>query len=198
MQEIWKQYHGYLVSNYGRVKNKHGRELSPITQKDKIRNYLYVTLHINKKRCKRTIAPLVAELFLIKNKNCGKKIRCTHIDGDYRNCRADNLKICDIQIFDREEWQIQMYNKNIVACCKHIFKKNGYFELEKIGFDVDNCLCECYLDIWIYLPKIKSKNGSYFYSFCEHQCRYVFCRLYKKYSEKLKREISYDLVKEKK
>lgn len=92
-------------------------------------------MHINKKRCKRTIAPLVAELFLIKNKNCGKKIRCTHIDGDYRNCRADNLKICDIQIFDREEWQIQMYNKNIVACCKHIFKKGRKIMVQISMFD---------------------------------------------------------------
>lgn len=187
MKEEWKKYHNYYVSNFGRIKNSKDKILSSQTQRNKGYYCLYYTLFINKKRCHCCIAPIVAELFLGQNKNSGRRYKCIHIDGDFKNCRADNLKISKIHTQEREEWQIKTYKENVIACCKHIFQKNQYFDAEKIGFDVDNCLSQCYLDIWITLPKLKHKN--YFYTFCKYQCHYTFCRLYKKYQTRLKKEI---------
>lgn len=190
MEEQWKEFHTYQVSNYGRVINRHGHEMSPTKGQRYGHPCLYLCLSWDGKRHMCKISALVAKLFLVKRANCGKRIYCRHIDGDYRNNRADNLKIAEWQKHGVSAVQRKIYEEhvyNIVqACCAEL----GLFTMRKRGFDADNVLGECYLQIWIGMPSFEGETAKQFYGFCRKRCKWVIAREYKKFRERQRHEIS--------
>lgn len=89
MTEIWEEYEGYQVSNYGRILGKRlGRPLKTFYNKGMEIVRLYIGE--DKKGTLRSVAHLVAELF-VPLPEAGCKL-VEHIDGDHRNNRADNLR----------------------------------------------------------------------------------------------------------
>lgn len=110
MSEIWKdikEYEGhYQVSNKGRVKSldryitrsdgavelKKGKILS--IQFNSKSGRPEVSLKKNRKRKCVKVYRLVADHF-VDNDNPTKKLCVNHLDGDVKNCRADNLEWVD-------------------------------------------------------------------------------------------------------
>lgn len=77
----------YIISNYGRVKNKKlDRELKGTLDKD---GYCKVGLRIKNKRIYRFVHRLVAIEFI---PNIGNKPQVNHIDGNKSNNNVDNLE----------------------------------------------------------------------------------------------------------
>ena len=107
MEEIWKEIKGFdgrfSISNFGRVRQNKGQYITlqkhvinyeekilvPITWQSR---YLRIDLHLNRKKRMRLntyIHKLVAEYFIGERPE-GYEI--DHIDGNYLNNRADNLR----------------------------------------------------------------------------------------------------------
>lgn len=91
LEETWKQvvgFEGYEVSNQGRVRrSRTGRILRG--QQCGNRPYLKLHLGTQEQRGQRTIHSLVAEAFLGPRPE-GANV--DHINGDYRDNRAENLR----------------------------------------------------------------------------------------------------------
>lgn len=89
-EEKWLPYKdtGYLVSNTGKVKNKHGRLMKPIQQNN---GYYKVMLHINGKNKYQYRYRMVAETFIENSDNLPM---VNHIDETHDNDRVDNLQWC--------------------------------------------------------------------------------------------------------
>ena len=97
-EEIWKDIEGYegsyQISNLGRVKNiKKNRKKDIVTasvgiQKDK-NKYLVVSLILGNKYTSKQVKSMVFDAFSVNKRNSINPIY--HIDGDYKNCRFDNL-----------------------------------------------------------------------------------------------------------
>jgi hypothetical protein len=122
--EIWKKiegYENYSVSTYGRVRNKRGKELSPIN----INGYNYVSLVNGNIYKKCRIHRLVAQAF-IPNPNNYPVVN--HKDEDKSNNHIDNLEWCTIE-----------YNTNYGSCPSKIASKHkksvivDNMEFESIG-----------------------------------------------------------------
>lgn len=68
MEEEWKEYHGYFVSNRGNIMHKRGKLIKPYlcTTKKGEKRYesLRVTLYIDKRRTCASVASLVNKLFV--------------------------------------------------------------------------------------------------------------------------------------
>lgn len=190
MEEQWKEFHTYRVSNYGRVINRYGRELHPIRNTTRGYQTLYYSLRWGGERHTCRVSALVAKLFLCQNPNCGTRIYATPIDGDYRNNRADNLKIAEWQKHGVSEAQRKVYEEcvygTVRACCAEL----GLFQMRRNGFDIDNVLGECYLQIWIKMPSFWGETSKGFYAFCRCRCKSVIASEYKKFRERLGNEIS--------
>ena len=89
MEEIWKDYKGYKISNLGRLENSRGI-VNGSPNKD---GYLKVTINYKT----RTIHQLVAECFL-NHIPCGHKIVVDHIDNNKLNNRVDNLQLISARL----------------------------------------------------------------------------------------------------
>lgn len=89
-EELWLPYKdtGYLVSNTGKVKNKHGRLMKPIQQNN---GYYKVMLYIKGKNKFLWLYRLVAETFIDNPNNLPM---VNHIDETHDNDRVDNLQWC--------------------------------------------------------------------------------------------------------
>lgn len=88
---MWKPiegYEGYEISNSGNVRNKHGRQLKPIINKN---GYAYVNLYREGSMKHIFIHRLVAIAFL---PNDSKRQFVNHIDGIKTNNTAGNLEWC--------------------------------------------------------------------------------------------------------
>ena len=172
--EEWKDYHGYKVSNKGRVVNRFGREIFGEMRKSKGYEYHSIVLRINKKRTRKNINVLVCELF---NSDYKKGARVYQIDGDKKNCAIDNLKISRAYTAKPNAQQVEKYTNSVMNCVKHYFKNRGWIEAQKYGIDIDNALGNAYVLIWKYLPSYKEDKS--FYSFCAKYCRFAFLYQYK-------------------
>ena len=95
MKEIWKDVVGYeglyQVSNLGRVKSlRIKRHVDGImTTKTRKNGYVFIFLHINKKRVWKSVHRLVAIAFIPNPEN---KSEIDHIDGNPSNNIVTNLR----------------------------------------------------------------------------------------------------------
>lgn len=91
--ENWKRikdFPNYEISNYGRIKNKNNRLLSPFFKQ---KGYLQVKLFNNKVRKGMSVHRLVAQAF-IPNPN---GLNCiNHINGIKTDNRVENLEWCSV------------------------------------------------------------------------------------------------------
>ncbi len=90
MNEVWKEikdYPGYEISNLWRV-----RKLTILSLTPTKRWYLRVGLYSEWEQKKKRVHRLVAEAFLLNDKDC-KEVN--HIDEDKGNNRIENLEWCD-------------------------------------------------------------------------------------------------------
>ena len=85
--EVWKDYHNYYVSNYGRIKNDKGYFLNFREQK----GYMIVFLTIDNKPTNCRVHRLVAKVFL---SNPDNKPVVNHKDGNKSNNNLNNLEWC--------------------------------------------------------------------------------------------------------
>ena len=184
MEEDRRYYYGYVVSNLGRVFNKHGKEVKGYVKHDKQYSYRVVVLRINKERKIIDLSSLVCRLFNPDYRN-GAKVY--HIDGNINNCAIYNLKISKAYTLHASRDAVATYEREVLSCVKHFFHKNGYCEAKHKGIDVDNAIGNAYMLIWKYLPCYKV--GTSFYVFCSRYCMRAFLYEVKKEKnyQKLKR-----------
>ena len=86
------------------------------------------------------------------------------------------------ELYDNEATQggaVYLHEKNIISCVKDYFHKQGYFECEKQGMDIDNTLAETYLLCYKHLSQFVI--GTSFYSFCRKRAKWTFNNHYRKF-----------------
>lgn len=89
--ELWlplEEHPGYSVSNLGKVRNDERDRLLVIARLPS--NHASVSLMVNRKQTRRSVARLVCDTFIgpPSNPNFTTPI---HFDGDLFNCEADNM-----------------------------------------------------------------------------------------------------------
>lgn len=174
--ECWKDYHGYKVSNYGRIVNRHGREVKGYISNYRGYKFHCLSLRYEGKRHMHRKSILVYQLF---GQYYQDGLRVYHIDGNIENCHIDNLRIARAYTQKLTTSHIEIYEKNIEGCVKDYFSKYKYWELSQLGFDVDNLLGEVYLQAYKYLPSFTPGNN--FYQFCVKVIKWTFLKEYRKF-----------------
>lgn len=89
--EVWadlQSYPGYSVSNIGRIRNDKRDKVLSIVRTES--GHGFVGLTYNGSQVKRAVSKLVAEAF-VPNSRPRQFTTPIHLDGDVRNCYADNL-----------------------------------------------------------------------------------------------------------
>ena len=90
MNEIWKDFHNYQVSNHGQVRNSKTGRLLKLQLNEK--GYLRVALRIDGKTKWYRVSRLVANLFIPNPDNLPE---VNHKDENKLNNYAENLEWCD-------------------------------------------------------------------------------------------------------
>jgi len=88
IKEEWREYNWYQVSNYGKVINKKGKQLSTKPSKD---GYVHTAIKDYNGKWIRGLHRVVATVFLPNPDNLPE---VNHIDGKKENNRVDNLEWC--------------------------------------------------------------------------------------------------------
>ncbi|MBD3878207.1 MAG: HNH endonuclease [Quinella sp. 1Q5] len=89
--ELWKDFSGYQVSNFGRVKSFHKGKVKILKPQLNQHGYLYVQLRTEKKIKPFRIHRLAAQCFI---PNPEEKAQVNHIDGNKFNNHVSNLEWC--------------------------------------------------------------------------------------------------------
>lgn len=177
--EEWKEYYEYLVSNTGKVVNKHGREVKGYIQKTSGYKYRKVTLRINGKRTSMSVAHLVSICFLGGG-------NAQHADGNVDNNSCENLKTRYRGELSQEK--IDRYIRSAIPCVKHRVKVCKWNEIK--GLDVDNIIGNALLSIWKNLSSYGINNS--FYYFCKKYTHWAFLKEYAIYCRRTIWEVNYD------
>lgn len=178
-EEYYCFYHGYLVSNKGRILNKRFDEIKGYLHRSNGYAYRNIVLRENGKRISKQLNQIVAECFCPFWKN-DIKFYIYHKDGNKNNCAYDNLFICKAYTEKPSAEQLKIYEESIFKCVQHIFGKQGYMfaEYDK-GIDIDNVMSNVYMQVFKYLPGYKV--GTSFYKFVKKYADWEFKRAYKQY-----------------
>lgn len=187
--EEWKEFHGYKVSNYGRIVNRKGVEVKGYVSNERGYQFHCLLLRYDGKRHLHRKSILVYSLF----KDYPNGARVYHIDGDITNCHIDNLRIARAYTEKLTAKHIEIYKNNIEGCVKDLFTRKKWWCLERTGFDVDNLLAECYYRIYRWLPSYTVGNS--FYLFCAKVSQWVFLELYKKFKQESKHLVRHSELK---
>ena len=89
--EVWaplESYPGYSASNLGRIRNDKREHVLAIVRTQS--EHTYVSLTRNGRQVTRAVSKLVAEAF-VPNPRPNVFTTPIHLDGDLRNCYAENL-----------------------------------------------------------------------------------------------------------
>lgn len=179
-REIWAYfdapYDKYMISNYGKIKTKTGRYLKP-EKANKTTTVLSARLSViinGVKQVKRISIAKYVYLFFSVNPPKYENFKCIPIDGDESNLYIGNL-YCVLDDKDEvQQWQIELYNKDIYKNLYSLAKRKGLYRLQ--GFDIENLIAESALLIYKYLPTLKHEK--FFYSFCAKYMQMVFLSQY--------------------
>ena len=186
MEETWKNlappFAEYKISNFGRLKNAKNKDCKIALKKDRQYQYPYVNINIRRKsgnaRLFRPLAQVVYEAF---GENYTKRATVYHKDNNLFNCRLDNLYISRCYMVNPSQEQINIYEKQIKSCVLHLFRVKNWIYANHYGFDIDNCMGDCYLLIYQHLSQFKV--GTSFYSFVAKYATMVFKTHYKKFKK---------------
>ena len=189
MEEIWKNlaapFNGYKVSNFGRLKNPKNRDCKIALKRDRKYRYPYIHINLRRKsgniRLFRSLAQVVYEMF---GENYQNGVTVFHKDNDVFNCRIDNLYIPRCYVVKPTQEQINIYERQIKPCVLHLFKVKGWTNLSRFGFDVNDCIGDCYLLCYRYLSQFAV--GTSFYAFVAKYAIYVFKTHYSKFKKEQK------------
>ena len=114
MEEMWKDFYNYQVSNYGQVRNSKTGRLLKLQLNEK--GYLRVALRIDGKTKWYRVSRLVASLFIPNPDNLPE---VNHKDENKLNNRADNLEWCN-RIYNVH------YGTGLERMMNKIMEKQGY------------------------------------------------------------------------
>ena len=114
MEEMWKDFYNYQVSNYGQVRNSKTGRLLKLQLNEK--GYLRVALRIDGKTKWYRVSRLVASLFIPNPDNLPE---VNHKDENKLNNRADNLEWCN-RIYNVH------YGTGLERIMNKIMEKQGY------------------------------------------------------------------------
>ena len=186
MEEIWRTlaapFDGYKISNFGRLKNPKNKDCKIALKKDREYQYPYVHINLRRKsgnaRLWRSLAQIVYEAF---GENYTNGVTVFHKDNNVFNCRIDNLYIPRCYTVKPTQGQIDAYEKQIKPCVLHLFKVKEWTNASRSGFDVDNCIGDCYLLCYQHLSQFKV--GTSFYHFVAKYSTWVFLSHYRKFKK---------------
>lgn len=182
MEEQWKSFEppfdDYLISNFGRIKNKKGKEIKAYKQCDRGYEYAKVAINIRRKGLSaRKNTSLAVEVYKAFGEKYVNGAMIYHKDGDIWNCRIDNLFISKGYVEPPTREQVEKYENEVLHCIKHIIKTEKYNDYADL-IDVDNIIGESYLQIWKHLSQYKIETS--FYAFCKRYVKWAFLVEWKK------------------
>lgn len=144
--EIWlplQEHPGYSVSNLGRVRNDDRDRLLVIAKLPS--NHASVSLMVNKKQTRRSVARLVCDTFIGPPSNPSFTTPI-HLDGDLFNCQADNM-----------EWRPRWFANDHTKQFKMAFPEYPDPVREiKTGEILDNCWAAVFRYGLLYMDLLKS------------------------------------------
>ncbi len=146
-------YNSYLVSNYGRVKNKRTKK---ILKQDKNKDgYYRIDLYCNKIKKHKKVHKLVAEAFL----NNPMNLKCVnHKDENKLNNNINNLEFCDYS-----------YNINYGSRNKEVSKK---LSKQILQIDKDNNIVKTWNSM-IEIEKKLNINRGRICLCCQNKIEYI-------------------------
>lgn len=179
--EQWKdiqRFDGYKISDNGRVLSPKGHIIKPYIHD----NALICNAFINGKRSCLSVAQEVYKAF--SGKVLENRAKVCYIDNDFTNCNIDNLYTYKME---RTEPQINEFNKWVYKSVWTILR--GQMKAHKLyRFDIENCVQESVLMIWLHLGQYDMSVFPSFISFCKKYVRLVFKDEYKKYRNIMRTE----------
>lgn len=101
--EEFRDFHGYRVSNMGRIIGKRGKEMKTHFTRD---GYLLFHIRIGNKDCGFLLHRLIGLLF-VANDMPLFKTQINHINGIKTDCRASNLEWCSCKHNCREKYALR-------------------------------------------------------------------------------------------
>lgn len=189
-QEKWvncclKGYEGYLVSNYGIVKNPKGKQVKWHIRKTKQRERPFVYLHYkDENNIKHQTITSIAHLVYLhfgENKPKHKRYGVFCKDGNPLNNYIENLFVfCPSDKKPTAE-QEEIYINEVYHCIDAYFSKTGFKGYKIKGLDIENIKQDSALMIWKYLHCYDCKRN--FYSFCARYARFCALKAYKKWKD---------------
>jgi len=120
--------HNYHVSDLGSVRNKYGKPLTPVMDKD---GYLRVRLvDINGVRKFKSIHRLVAQYFI--GHHLFEKMTVNHKDGNKLNNRLDNLEVITMAENNKHAYSTGLKNNKGVNHGKARFKEEEILKMREM------------------------------------------------------------------
>lgn len=166
----WQEY---IITDKGKVFNKHGRELKPQLHNGSV----IVHTRLNYKSSAINIAQAVYKAF--GDYKIHRKV--FHKDGDQWNNAIENLYVIPIEATSKAKAQ---YEQWAIPSIKKFIRKNNLNYIK--GFDVDDFIGEALFVLWKNLSLYR--EGTKFVSWAWRYIRLAFLWKWKKFKQIIKNE----------
>lgn len=163
-REYWTTLDGtngyYEISNWGRVRNANTKRIKKISQIFKNGHPIAIFYVKTERKFGGSYRYLANEVYKHFSKYpCRtKKFMVKHVDGDWMNCRINNLIVKPHVVIAPPLEIEKLYEEKCYSTVKSVVYGHYYKKLPKnSGFDYDDFIQEAMLDVWKYLADYDPK-----------------------------------------